>query len=324
MYVDLPLPELRAYRPDPPPAPDFDGFWAKTLDAARQHEAAVQRQPWDVVLAHVDVDDVAFPGYDGQEVRGWFLRPRGVTDPLPCVVMFEGYGGGRGMPHEWLFWPAAGAAALVMDTRGQGSGHRVGVTADVAPPSGPHQPGFLTLGIESPETYYYRRVYTDAARAVDAARSLPEVDPARVVVAGGSQGGGIALAAAGLVPDVAAGLIDVPFLSHIARAVEITDAYPYQELRRWLRMHRYQVQQALTTIAYADGLNFAGRAQAPALFSVGLMDEICPPSTVFAAHNRYGGPARITVWPYAGHEGGQVDQALEQLAFLRELGVLPQ
>ena len=322
MFVDLPLAELRSYRPEPPPAPDFDAFWAKTLDAARQVDVAVRRQPWDVPLAHVVVEDIGFPGFDGQEVRGWFLRPRGAVGPLPCVVMFEGYGGGRGRPHEWLFWPAAGAAVLVMDTRGQGSGHRLGVTPDVAPPSGPHQPGFLTLGIESPETYYYRRVFTDAARAVDAARSLPEVDAARVVVAGGSQGGGIALAAAGLVPGVAAGLIDVPFLSHIARAVEITDAYPYQELRLWLRAHRYQVEQALTTVAHVDGINFAARAQAPALFSVGLMDDICPPSTVFAAFNRYGGAAEITVWPYAGHEGGQADQPLEQLAFLRRLGVL--
>ncbi len=186
----------------------------------------------------------------------------------------------------------------------------------------PGPSGFLTLGIESPETYYYRRLFTDAARAVEAARSLPEVDSGRVVVGGASQGGGMALAVAGLVPDVAAALVDVPFLSHVARAVEITDAHPYQELRLWLRMHRRDGERALRTVAYADGMNFAPRAQAPALFSVGLMDDVCPPSTVFASYNSYAGEASIDVWPYAGHEGGAVDQSLQHLAFLRRLGIL--
>ncbi len=326
MLVDEPLEALRARRPVPPPAPDFDAFWRSTVDAAREHAVDVVRTPWPTRLPHVAVDDVEFGGYDGQRVRGWFLRPAAhdvaVDGPLPCVVQFEGYGGGRGLPHEWLFWPAAGAAVLVMDTRGQGSGHRQGATPDVAPPSGPHQPGFLTLGVESKETYYYRRVFTDGVRAVDAARSLPEVDPERVVAAGASQGGGITLAVAGLVPDLAAAMPDVPFLCDIARAATITDAFPYQELRLWLRQHRRATAAALATVAYADGVNFASRATAPARFSVALMDEVCPPSTVFAAYNAYAGPKEIDVWEYAGHEGGAVDQQLVQLDWLRGLGIL--
>ena len=58
----------------------------------------------------------------------------------------------------------------------------------------------MTQGILDPATYYYRRVFTDAVRAVEAARTLDAVDAARVGVAGGSQGGGISLAVAGLVP----------------------------------------------------------------------------------------------------------------------------
>jgi cephalosporin-C deacetylase len=275
-----------------------------------------------VRLPHVSVDDVTFRGYDGQPVRAWLLRPAAATGPLPCVVVYEGYGGGRGLPHDWLFWTAAGACVLVVDNRGQGSGHRVGATADSAPPSGPHSKGFLTLGIESPETYYYRRLFTDAVRAVDAGRSLPDVDADRIVVTGASQGGGITLAVAGLVDGLAAVMPDVPFLCDIARACTITDAHPYQELRLWLRMHAGQGGVALRTVGFADGLHFAPRATAPALFSVGLMDDVCPPSTVFGAYNRYAGPKDIDVWEYAGHEGGGPDQALRQLAFLRRLGVL--
>ena len=322
MFVDLPLAELQSYRPDVAVPDDFDEFWASTLAQARTHDLDVRRTPWDVELAHVCVEDISFAGYDGQRVSGWFLRGRHGDGPVPCVVTFQGYNGGRGLPNEWLFWPSVGASVLVMDSRGQGSGFSTGVTPDAAPPSGPHQPGFLTLGIEAPQTYYYRRLFTDAVRAVEAARSLPEVDPSRVAAGGASQGGAITLAVAGLVPDLAAALVDVPFLCHVARAVEITDAHPYQELRLWLRAHPDEVERALATVAYADGVGFAPRAGAAALFSVALMDDVCPPSTVYAALNRYGGEAEVDVWPYAGHEGGGPRQALRQLAYLRRLGVV--
>ncbi|MFF2161600.1 acetylxylan esterase [Streptomyces sp. NPDC058175] len=110
---------------------------------------------------------------------------------------------------------------------------------------------------------------------------------------GGSQGGGLALAVA-----------DVPFLCHFRRASQITDSGPYAEIARWLSGHRFSVETAMETLSYLDGVNFAARATCPAWFSVGLMDKICPSSTVFAAYHRYAGPAEIEVFPYNGHEGG--------------------
>jgi cephalosporin-C deacetylase len=112
---------------------------------------------------------------------------------------------------------------------------------------------------------------------------------------------------------------DVPFLCHYRRATEITDASPYQELARYLVIHRDQVEAVFATLAYFDGVNFAARARAQALFSVGLMDEICPPSTVFAAYNHFGGPKDIRIWRYNHHEGGGTYQAQEKLRFLHSL-----
>ena len=165
---------------------------------------------------------MTYAGYGGQEIKGWLLLPRQREEPLPCVVEYIGYGGGRATPLDWLPWSSAGYAHLVMDTRGQGSAWKPGDTPDIAPAgNGPHYPGFMTLGVLDKETYYYRRVFTDAVRAVEAARSHPAVDAGRVAITGGSQGGGITLAVAGLLPDVGAAMPDVPFLCHYRRATEI-------------------------------------------------------------------------------------------------------
>ncbi len=319
MLFDLPLDQLETYRPPRREPGDFDAFWAATLAETRARPLAATFTPVDAGLRLIAVEDVTFRGYGGQPIRGWFLRPREAGGLLPCVVEFIGYGGGRGHPHDWLLFAAAGYAHFVMDTRGQGSVWRRGDTADPEPDGGnPQLPGFMTRGVLSPHTYYYRRVFTDAVRAIEAARCHPAVDGARLAVNGGSQGGGIALAAAGLVGDLSAALVDVPFLCHFRRATTITDTDPYGEIARFCKTHRDKVEQVFNTLDYFDGVNFAARAQAPALFSVGLMDDVCPPSTVFAAYNHYAGPKTMRVWPFNRHEGGESFQTEAKLAFLRE------
>jgi cephalosporin-C deacetylase len=313
VLFDLPLTELRVYKPAREEPADFDAFWADTLAGARKHPLEPEFEPVDAGLMGIDVWDVTFAGFGGQPIKGWFLAPRDVAASpfardgrLPCVVQYIGYGGGRGRPIDWLLPPSAGHAHLVMDVRGQGSSWRAGDTPD--PDSGAatgHYPGFATRGIDDPATYYYRRLMTDAVRAVEAARSHPAVDPARVAVNGGSQGGGLALAAAGLVPDLLLTLTDVPFMCHWRRATEITDGDPYHEIVRYAKIRRDQAERIFDTLSYFDGLNFAARAKSPALFSVALMDHTCPPSTVFAAYNHYAGPKAIEVYPFNDHEGGE-------------------
>ena len=320
MLFDLPLDQLETYRPPRSEPGDFDAFWAATLAEARAYPLEATFAPVDAGLRLIEVEDVTFRGYAGQPIRGWFLRPRGADGPRPCVVEFIGYGGGRGHPHDWLLFAAAGYAHFVMDTRGQGSVWRRGDTADPEPDGGnPQLPGFMTRGVLSPRTYYYRRVFTDAVRAIEAARSHPAVDGTRVAVNGGSQGGGIALAVAGLVGDLAAALIDVPFLCHFRRATTITDADPYGQLVRLCKAHRDKVATVLNTLATSAGVHFAATATSPALFAVGLMGAVPTPSTVFAAYNHYAGPKGMRVWPFNRHEGGEGFQTEEKLKFLASI-----
>lgn len=318
MYTDLAEAELRTYRGSALDPADFDDFWKSTLEEARELDLGVTLTPVETGLRTIEVYDVAFVGFGGTPVRAWLRIPAGATGPLPAVVQFVGYGGGRGNAVENLIWSSAGFVHFQMDTRGQGSAWSTGDTADPVG-SGPQSAGFMTRGIESRETYYYRRVFVDAVRAIEAARSLDLIDESRVAVFGGSQGGGIALAAAGLVPDVAALVANVPFLCDFPRATVITDNDPYKEIGRYLATHRHATDRVLETLSYFDGVNFARRALAPAHLSTALMDPICPPSTVFAAYNNYGGPKDITVWRYNGHDGGGVE---DDLAALRHFAAI--
>ncbi|MEU6998050.1 acetylxylan esterase [Nonomuraea sp. NPDC046570] len=317
---DMPLERLRDYRPERDEPSDFDAFWTRTLSEAAEFDLAPSFTPHDTAMTAVDVYDTSFAGWGGHRINAWLIVPRG-DGPVPCVVQYIGYSGGRGFPADHLMWPATGFATLVVDTRGQGGAslHAPGATADPHGGASPQAPGMMTRGILDPGDYYYRRVFTDAVRAVDVAKAHPAVDSGWIAVTGGSQGGGIAQAVAALRPELKAALIDVPFLTHFRRAVEITGRDPYQEIVRFLASQRGTPEQVFRTLSYFDGLNFAARGQVPALYSVGMMDDVCPPSTVFGAYNHWQGPKEISVWPWNNHEGGGGFQREEHLRFVRKL-----
>lgn len=317
MQYDWPLEQLRGYDPRLTEPADLDEFWSETL---MDRGAGASYVRVDTGLVAVETYDVTFPGFGADPVRAWLHLPAAALrdGPLPGVVQFQGYNGGRGLPHEHVFWATAGYAHLVVDTRGQGSGWTTGATPDPAG-SGPSQPGFLTRGIEDPRTYFYRRVYADGVAALEQLRRHDLVDPGRVAVAGASQGGGIAAAVAALAPSSVAGLLcDVPFLSDFRRAAAIAQTEPYLELVRYLAAHRDQVERTFATLSYFDVTVLARRATAPALFSVALMDATCPPSTGFAAYHAYAGPKDVEVYEFNDHEGGQAFHQARQLAWLRE------
>lgn len=323
-FFDLALDDLRGYRPDVAEPADFDQFWADSIAQARAHELNLRTEQIDARSVLIDVYDVAFAGYGGQDVRAWLQVPAGNTEPLPTVVSFIGYSGGRGVPLVSP-WVAAGYAHLELDTRGQGWATVTDMagTPDLDVNAGQGAPGMMTQGIADPQTYYYRRLFIDVVRALDAAADLEDVDPSRIFVTGGSQGGGMTIAAAGLAAmaghELIGALPDVPFLCHFARAITLTDAYPYKEISDYLRARPTQIDQVLATLSYFDQVNFAKRASCPTLFSVALMDQVCPPSTVFAAYNAWAGEeSAINVYQHNGHEGGRELQAWAKLDWVRD------
>jgi cephalosporin-C deacetylase len=303
---DLPLAELERHRSAALEPAGLDAFWADAIAAARSAavEPVVVRVA-EEAYGRLEVFDVTFGGADGDPVKAWYLRPAGRGDEdLPCRVAFVGYGGGRDLPAAHALYPACGYATFVMDTRAQGGTWSAGNTPDPgAGVSGAEHPGVLTRGLAAPETYYYRRLYVDAVRAVETAAALPGVDAGRIAVAGASQGGALALAAAALVPElVALCHADVPFLSDIERALDVAIDYPYLELVSYLALHPELDGAARNTLRHVDNALLATRIRAHTLVGVGLRDTLTPPSTVFAAYNAIPGSKEIAVHPYSGHE----------------------
>ncbi|SIQ85541.1 cephalosporin-C deacetylase [Rhizobium sp. RU33A] len=312
---DLVHPDLGAYRSMVAMPEDFDAFWSSTIAEARAAGGKVEIVKAETSLKVLETYDVTFPGFGGHPVKGWLIMPVDRKGPLPLVVQYIGYGGGRGQPHDQLHWAASGYAYFRMDTRGQGSVWSVGGTPDPVGSTASF-PGFMTRGILDRKDYYYRRLLTDCVRAIDGLVDLPFVDATRIAVCGDSQGGGMSIAAAGLDPRIKAAMPDVPFLSDFPRAVRVALREPYTEIAQFLAQQRDKKDKVFETLAYFDCVNFGQRAEAKALFSVGLMDDICPPSTVYAAYNAYAGEKEIVEYDFNNHEGGQAFQERKQMKWL--------
>ncbi len=317
---DIPLVELREYQPEVREASGFDDFWARTL--SDQPPVTATETPLENRLVTIDTFDITFTGFGGAPIKAWLHVPAGTTTPLPTVVRYRGHSESRGMPFDATF-ADAGYAQFVMDSRGQGwnKANLFGGTADLHTDAGTFgPPGPMTKGIASAETYYYRRLITDAVHMLQHATTHPLVNPDRIFVAGGSQGGFLAIAMAGLAPSLgitlAGALPDVPFMCNIRRGVELTDSGPYALVADFLKAAPHLEDQVWESLSHFDGVSFARRATSPAYFSVALADVVCPPSTVFPAYNAWGAEKDMEVYPYNNHEGGGDVQTWKQLGWL--------
>lgn len=333
---DLPLDQLRTYASAGAEPADLDEFWDLTISEARDFPLDAVYAPVENLLDVIDSFDVSFAGFGGARIKGWLHLPatRDSGQALPVVVQYIGYSGGRGLVQQDTGWGQAGYAHFIMDTRGQGYGGILGETPDPHPSAGEvAYAGLMTRGISTREDYYYRRVFVDAIRAIEAVQEHPEVDATKVILTGVSQGGGLAIAAAGLAAGRLDGILgtmaDVPFLQDFPRALDVAPRGPYQEIAGFLARHRDRYERTLTVLNYFDGVHLGRRATAPAFFSVALMDDVCPPSTVFAAYNAYGTgvpaaptdlPAKaIEVYRFNNHEGGQEHHWVSQLRYVAAL-----
>ncbi len=159
---------------------------------------------------------------------------------------------------------------------------------------------YWSLGIENRDTYYYNKVYRGCRRGVDLIFSLPQFDGENIGVAGGSQGGALA---------VIVGALDsrVKCISSFYPALSDLTGYLHGRAGGWPHILRdpegnvYNDPQFIETLSYYDVVNFARILKAPAFFSMGYNDKVCPPTTTFSVYNSVTAPKQLTVVAQTAH-----------------------
>ena len=147
-------------------------------------------------------------------------------------------------------------------------------------------------GREDREKCYFLGMFLRLARALEFLTSQPEWDGKTLIVRGASQGGGQAIAAAGLDPRVTFIAAAVPAIcDHTGHAVCRVNGWPQLVPDQAGKPNPKILQVA----RYFDSMNFATRTKAEAIVSVGLIDTVCPATSVYAAYNNLPGKKQMII-----------------------------
>jgi cephalosporin-C deacetylase len=301
--LDKPLDQLREYQGVTPRPNDFDDYWAKALKELDHTKPNAELKPVNI-LGNVNAElfDLWFTGVGGARVYAKYLRPKGAAK-APAVLQFHGYSASSGDWHDKLNFVGQGFAVAALDCRGQG-----GLSEDNSQVIGNTREGHLIRGLDGPpEKLLFRQIFLDTAQLARVVMAQPEVDPNRVGSMGGSQGGALALVCAALEPRIRKCASVFPFLSDYRRVWEMDlakDAYNdlKQYFRRFDPLHE-RADEIFTKLGYIDIQNLVQRIKADVLMGITLMDNICPPSTQFAAYNKIASRKEALIYRDFGHEG---------------------
>lgn len=302
---DMPLEALAKCRLPQTKEPDFEAFWERKLDESRRQPLCPGAEKMAYAVPEVRVERVSCEAFDGGRLVGFCITPADIQ-PRPTLIFYHGYTGHKGTVANYLMWALQGFTCIAFDVRGQG-----GESSDDARYPGGGRPGWLTKGILDPNVYYMVRSYVDAVRIVDFAAQREDVDMEHLGVTGVSQGGGLSLSTASLDGRVRLCMSEVPGFCHFGRSLEITQEAPWTELTTFIREHPRDYERVMRTLSYVELNNFTDRIQCPAIISVGHLDALCVPSSIFSAYNRLEVKDRhLEYVPYAGHEGGLMTEQM--------------
>jgi cephalosporin-C deacetylase len=301
--VDMPLDKLKTYQGRNPRPADFDDFWERSLAELGKIDPAPKLVPSRALSASfADCYDLFFTSTFGARIHAHYVRPRNAKGRVPAVLQFHGYSGSAGDWYGKLGFAAQGFAVAAMDCRGQG-----GQSTDPGGVTGATLRGHIIRGLDdAPEKMLFRNIYLDTAQLARVVMSFDEVDPERVGAMGISQGGGLTLACAALVPGIRRAAPVFPFLCDYRRVWEMDlSKNAYEELRWYFRNYdprHEREEEVFTKLGYVDCQHLAPRIRAEVVMATGLMDDVCPPSTQFAAYNKIASKKRMVIYPDFTHE----------------------
>ncbi|MDQ8209113.1 alpha/beta fold hydrolase [Coraliomargarita sp. SDUM461003] len=301
--IDKPLHELLEYHSSNPKPADFNAFWDRGLTELKAIDPQIAYTEVAFQAPYAKCQSIHFTGTGDARVHAKLATPlKASAKPGPALVMFHGYSGASANWTDMLAYVAAGYTVAALDCRGQG-----GQSEDIVPTKGNTLHGHIIKGLDdAPEKMYYRNVFLDTARLAQIVMTMDTVDADRVGAMGGSQGGALALACGALEPRIQRIYSQYPFLSDYKRVWNMDlDQNAYVGLRDYFRRFDplHQREDAIfEKLGYIDVSHLSARIQAEVLMGITLMDNICPPSTQFAAFNAIQSPKHKLIYPDFGHE----------------------
>lgn len=69
MFTDMPETDLQQYLGSAHEPDDFDAYWHRTLEEARQHAITLETTPVETGLRTLDTQDITFSGWGGHPIR---------------------------------------------------------------------------------------------------------------------------------------------------------------------------------------------------------------------------------------------------------------
>jgi cephalosporin-C deacetylase len=263
----------------------------------------IQMTPSEFQAPNAECFDLTFTGVRNTRVFAKYVRPVNIKSKCPAIIEFHGYSGSSGGWPGKLAFVNAGYCVLSLDCRGQG-----GKSNDNAVYMGTTFRGNIVrgLGDPDPQNLAFRHMFLDTAQiAKIAIENIDEIDGERVGCMGGSQGGALTYACASLEPRIKRCAPAVPFLSDYKRVWNMDlDQNAYEELRYFFMNfdpeHKRE-DEIFTTLGYISVHHLAPRIKATMLQGSSLRDNICPPSTQFAAYNNVLSEKSMCLYPDFGH-----------------------
>ena len=256
-----------------PEPEDFDGFWQdsiKSLDAIPE-DARLERLD-DSSGDKFDCYKVSFANIANTRIYGFLSVPKG-AGPFPALICVPGAGRSVNIPDTQ--WVKEGVMVLLMNV------HAYDPPKDNAALEKIHKEliaknHYYCHGLEDKKKYFFRRAILGIYRATEWLTKRNDVDPARVVFSGVSQGGSMAFYQAGLSGKITAALIIVPGMG---------DHGGFLIGRHPATVHFPGFSEHLGTLAYFDTVNFAKRIKCPVMMGVGFLDDCCFPSSCYPPYN---------------------------------------
>lgn len=297
-------------KPSLPVPDDFDAFWAEKKAKLAEVPMNAKLTPVESPAANVECFDVQVDCLGGAPVSGYLARPIGAK-PKSLAAMLFVHGAGVVSANKKAKIAAAGILALDINAHGIPNGQPDQFYKDL---SAGKLNGYPHFGKDDRETSYFLGMYLRLIRAMEFLEAQPEWDGKILMVEGTSQGGGQSLAAAGLNPKVTLLCAGVPA---ICEHTGVIAGWPLLVPRDEAGNPDPKVLEASR---YFDAMNFATRTKADALVSVGFIDGVCRPTSVYAAYNNLQGKKEMLNKPLMNHavapewESMVLEKVTEQIA----------